>query len=116
MPYLVLAPFAFREIDIPFPRIFISHGILFFNSTLNPVLNCRKIREVRRGVKNGICLTVECDKLLKSLALLFRLPSFFFRKSCAMGVSCRNKLSLNKPLSFSFSNFPYTFLGIQKMF
>ena len=75
MPYLVLAPFAFRETDIHFPRTFISHGILFVDSTLNPVLNCRKIREVRRGVKNGICLTVECDKLLKSLALLFR---FFF--------------------------------------
>ena len=56
-PYMVLVSFARREIEnthssaLYFP-LYSAITLLFFNSTLNPILYCWKIKEVRRTVKN----------------------------------------------------------------
>jgi len=55
-PYVLLAPFALPEIEnthssaLYFPLYF-TVTLMFFNSTLNPILYCWKIKEVRRRVK-----------------------------------------------------------------
>ena len=56
-PYMLLAPFALPEIEKKhssawyFPLYF-AVTLMFFNSTLNPILYCWKIKEVRRTVKD----------------------------------------------------------------
>ena len=56
-PYLLLAPFARREIEdthssaLYFP-LYSALTLMFCNSTLNPILYCWKIKEVRRTVKD----------------------------------------------------------------
>ena len=60
LPYLLVAPFANREIQnthesafyIP---LYTTVTLMFFNSTLNPILYCWKIKEVRRTVKDMFC-------------------------------------------------------------
>ena len=55
LPYLLLASFAFRK-NIPLSVLVIPTNttltLTYFNSTLNPILYCRRIKEVRRAVKN----------------------------------------------------------------
>ena len=56
LPYLFLAPFAYREIETTqspafFLTLYSTVTLMFFNSTLNPILYCCKIKEVRRAVK-----------------------------------------------------------------
>ena len=56
-PYMLLAPIALPEIEkkhssalyIP---LYFTVTLMFFNSTLNPILYCWKIKEVRRTVKD----------------------------------------------------------------
>ena len=56
-PYMLLAPFALPEIEKKhssawyFPLYF-TVTFMFFNSTLNPILYCCKIKDVRRTVKD----------------------------------------------------------------
>ena len=56
-PYLLLAPFARSGIEnkqssaLFFP-LYSTVTLMFFNSTLNPILYCWKIKEVRRTVKD----------------------------------------------------------------
>ena len=55
LPYLLLASFAFRK-NIPLSGLVIPTNttltLTYFNSTLNPILYCWRIKEVRRAVKN----------------------------------------------------------------
>ena len=55
LPYLLLASFAFRK-NIPLSVLVtptnITLTLTYFNSTLNPILYCWRIIEVRRAVKN----------------------------------------------------------------
>ena len=56
-PYILIVSFARRDIEkthsspLYFP-LYSTITLLFFNSTLNPILYCWKIKEVRRTVKN----------------------------------------------------------------
>ena len=56
-PYMLLVPFARPEIEnthssaLYFP-LYSAITLLFFNSTLNPILYCWKIKEVRQKVKD----------------------------------------------------------------
>ena len=57
LPYLLLAPFEIREIENNPSSAFSTAldttiYLMFFNSTLNPILYCWRIREVRRAVKD----------------------------------------------------------------
>ena len=60
LPYMLVAPFANREIQnthesafyIP---LYTTVTLMCFNSTLNPILYCWKIKEVRRTVKDMFC-------------------------------------------------------------
>ena len=57
LPYLVVAPFAYREIETTrssafFLTLYYTKTLMFFNSTLNPILYCCKIKEVRQAVKD----------------------------------------------------------------
>ena len=64
-PYMLLAPFALPENEnihswalyIP---LYFTVTLMFFNSTLNPILYCWKIKEVRRKVKDMF----PCSRLL----------------------------------------------------
>ena len=65
LPYLLLAPFGHREIENN-PSLALSNALgitmissMFFNSTLNPILYCWRIREVRRAVKD----TLPCSRM-----------------------------------------------------
>ena len=55
LPYLLLASFAFRK-NIPLSFLVTPTNttltLTYFNSTLNPILYCVRIREVRRAVKS----------------------------------------------------------------
>ena len=56
-PYTLLAPFARPEIEkrlssTVYFLLYLTITLLFFNSTLNPILYCWKIKEVRRIVKD----------------------------------------------------------------
>ena len=55
LPYLLLASFAFRK-NIPLSVLVTPADatltLMYFNSTLNPILYCWRIVEVRRAVKN----------------------------------------------------------------
>ena len=63
LPYLLLAPFAHRQFENN-PSSALSTALrstiylLFFNSTLNPILYCWRIKEVRRAVKD----TLPCSR------------------------------------------------------
>lgn len=55
LPYLLLAPFALREIEYErssgfYSPFSIAMTLMFFNSTLNPILYCWKIKEVRKSM------------------------------------------------------------------
>ena len=55
-PYIVVAPFAFREIRSSLSSSFyialaFTTTLVLFNSTLNPILYCWKIKELRQVVK-----------------------------------------------------------------
>ena len=55
-PYVVVAPFAFREIRSSLSSSFyialaFTATLILFNSTLNPILYCWKIKELRQVVK-----------------------------------------------------------------
>ena len=59
LPYLFLVSFAFREIENNPSSVFIialttTALLMYFNSTLNPILYCWKIKEVRRAVKDTL--------------------------------------------------------------
>ena len=61
-PFFLLAPFAFREFE-NIPSAFIiplktTLLLMYFNSTLNPILYCWRIQEVRRAVKD----TLSCSR------------------------------------------------------
>ena len=59
LPYLLLAPFAHQEIENN-PSSALSTALrttiylLFFNSTLNPILYCWRIKEIRRAMKDNL--------------------------------------------------------------
>ena len=59
LPYSVLAPFALREIENTssyaiFLPLMTTITLVFLNSTLNPILYCWRIKEVRRVVKDTL--------------------------------------------------------------
>ena len=59
LPYLLLVSFAFPEIENNPSSVFIialttTALLMYFNSTLNPILYCWKIKEVRRAVKDTL--------------------------------------------------------------
>ena len=56
LPYLLLASFAFRKPEnnrssVHVTLIFTTITLMLFNSTLNPILYCWRIKEIRRAVK-----------------------------------------------------------------
>ena len=58
-PFLLLVSFAFREIENNPSSVFIialtiTALLMYFNSTLNPILYCWRIKEVRRAVKDTL--------------------------------------------------------------
>ena len=58
-PYGALSPFAFREIVTRqssgfFLALYVTVTLMFFNSTLNPILYCWKMNEVRLAVKDTL--------------------------------------------------------------
>ncbi|XP_015765044.1 PREDICTED: melanocyte-stimulating hormone receptor-like isoform X2 [Acropora digitifera] len=58
-PFLLLVSFAFREIQNNPSPVFINALtttalLMYFNSTLNPILYCWRIKEVRRAVKDTL--------------------------------------------------------------
>ncbi|XP_068759652.1 melanocortin receptor 3-like [Montipora capricornis] len=58
-PYLFLAPFAFREIQTRqssgfYLALYVTTFLMFFNSTLNPILYYWKMKEVRQAAKNTL--------------------------------------------------------------
>ena len=62
-PFLLLVSFAFREIENNPSAVFIkalttTALLIYFNSTLNPILYCWRIKEVRRAVKD----TLSCSR------------------------------------------------------
>ena len=63
LPYLFLVSFAFPEIENNPSSVFIialttTALLMYFNSTLNPILYCWRIKEVRRAVK----ATLSCSR------------------------------------------------------
>ncbi|XP_029212677.2 melanocyte-stimulating hormone receptor-like [Acropora millepora] len=57
LPYLLLTSFAFRKTKNNLSSVFVTTfnttiTLRFFNSTLNPILYCWKIKEIRRAVKD----------------------------------------------------------------
>ena len=64
LPYLLLVPFAYRRNENNLLLAFsitldTTTTLLYFNSTLNPVLYCWRIKEVRRAVKD----TLSCSRM-----------------------------------------------------
>ena len=58
-PYAVVSPFAFREIQTKqssgfFLALYITIFLMFFNSTLNPILYFWKMKEVRQAAKDTL--------------------------------------------------------------
>ena len=63
LPFLLLMSFAFQEIENHPSSVFIvaltaTALLMYFNSTLNPILYCWRIKEVRRAVKD----TLSCSR------------------------------------------------------
>ena len=63
LPFFLLVSFAFREIENNPSSVFIIAStttalLMHFNSTLNPILYCWRIKEVRRAVKD----TLSCSR------------------------------------------------------
>jgi len=63
LPFFLLVSFAFREIENNPSSVFIialttTALLMYFNSTLNPILYCWRIKEVRRAVKD----TLSCSR------------------------------------------------------
>ena len=59
-PYMLLAPFAYQQIEKTqsstlYIQFYSTVTLMFSNSTLNPILYCWKIKEVRRAVKEILC-------------------------------------------------------------
>ena len=59
LPFFLLVSFAFREIENNPSSVFIialttTALLMYFNSTLNPILYCWRIKEVRRAVKDTL--------------------------------------------------------------
>ena len=53
LPFLLLMPFVYRETQINLSTaVGTTLTLVFFNSTLNPILYCWRIKEVRRAVKD----------------------------------------------------------------
>ncbi|XP_044168575.1 melanocortin receptor 3-like [Acropora millepora] len=57
LPYLFMAPFVFRKTENNTSSMLVTPlgttiTLMFFNSTLNPILYCWRIKEVRRAVKD----------------------------------------------------------------
>ena len=64
LPYLLLAPFAHREIEnnpssALYTALRTTITLMYFNSTLNPILYCWRIKEIRRAVKD----TLSCSRI-----------------------------------------------------
>ncbi|XP_074632825.1 melanocyte-stimulating hormone receptor-like isoform X3 [Acropora palmata] len=62
-PFFLLAPFALRQIESNPSSAYIillstTILLMYFNSTLNPILHCWRIKEVRRAVKD----TLSCSR------------------------------------------------------
>ena len=55
LPHLLLVPFAFGETEINLTVVDTTYTLIYFNSTLNPILYCWRMKEVRRAVKNTLC-------------------------------------------------------------
>ena len=63
LPYFLLVSFAFRQIENNPSSVFTialptTALLMYFNSTLNPILHCWRIKEVRRAVKD----TLSCSR------------------------------------------------------
>ena len=59
LPYGALSPFTYREIQTRqsagfFLALYVAVTLMFFNSTLNPVLYCWKMNNVRQAVKDTL--------------------------------------------------------------
>ena len=57
LPHLLLASFPLRKTEnnpssVLVTSLFTTITLMFFNSTLNPILYCRRLKEVRRVVKD----------------------------------------------------------------
>ena len=64
LPYLLLVPFAYLETENNLLSMFsvpleTTITLMLFNSTLNPILYCWRIKEVRRAVKD----TLSCSRM-----------------------------------------------------
>jgi len=64
LPYLSLMPFAHRQFlnnrsSALSAAFFFTLTLLYFNSTLNPILYCWRIKEIRRAVKD----TLSCSRM-----------------------------------------------------
>ena len=55
LPHLLLVPFAFGETEINLSTaVDITYTLICLNSTLNPILYCWRIKDVRRAVKDTL--------------------------------------------------------------
>lgn len=66
LPYAVVSPFAFREIQRKqssffFHALYLTITLMFFNSTLNPILYCWKMNDVRQAVKDTLRQLCRCS-------------------------------------------------------
>ena len=66
LPYAVVSPFAFREIQTSqssgiFLAMLVAVTLMFFNSTLNPILYCWKMNDVRQSVKDTLRQLCRCS-------------------------------------------------------
>ena len=64
LPYLLLAPFAHRQFlhnrsSALSTALSFTITLMYFNSTLNPILYCWRIKEIRRAVKD----TISCSRM-----------------------------------------------------
>ena len=64
LPYLLLAPFAHRQFlqnrsSALSTALSFTITLMYFNSTLNPILYCWRIKEIRRAVKD----TLSCSRM-----------------------------------------------------
>ena len=64
LPYMLLAPFAHRQFfnnrsSALYTALLFTITLMFFNSTLNPILYCWRIKEIRKAVKD----TLSCSRM-----------------------------------------------------